>query len=91
MTIDDKNIPICDCHKVKMFWKTDNRKKRKGYWSCSVKNKAALARYRHSEKGLKMIKRDNSSVKGYVRKRKYQLKRLRVRIINQLEELQNVE
>jgi|SRR3972149_8011162 len=102
MTTIDKNMPICKCHNYPMRWKKNPRNSKGGDWTCTIKRREEslkwqkenkekraiiLKRYFQSEKGRKNIYKVNNSTKGYLRKRKFQLKGQRENILSELQKL----
>jgi hypothetical protein len=69
-----KNKPICKCHDYPMLWKTDSRRKKGGYWICHINEKD-----RERDRNMDVFRQ--------IYKRKWQLRLLRKRIVQQLEEL----
>jgi len=76
IVVKDKNNPNCYCHGVEMAWHKDATRPNGGRWRCMVKRRKYNAK-------------DNATISAYVRKRKYQLYRLKLKIINKLQELDN--
>ena len=70
-----ENIPICECHNIKMIWHKKNDRKSGGSWQCRVKGWAEDSRY-------------NNSTKGYIARRKRELSILRKNIIIELRGLE---
>ena len=74
----NKNKYYCKCHNRPMYWHKDKSRSGGGRWRCIIKGQLSWDK-------------SNKSVKGYIRKRKWQLIRYRNNILNQLRELENVK
>lgn len=71
----EENIKTCYCHGEEMTWHRDDTRKNGGRWRCKVKRRNYHAK-------------DNATIGAYVRKRKWELRRLRLRIVKRLQELE---
>ena len=89
-----ENKPICKCHGAEMKWSVDKRLEAGGHWRCKIKYLESNKRYAKSYKGRlnnqKRCKKYSNSIKGYIKKRKWQLNKSRELNLQKLEELQNV-
>ena len=71
----DGGVRRCTCHDEPMVLKSD------GYWRCVVKIRA---------KGLRCQRRYEQSLRGRMIRRRYDLRKLRVRVMQDLENLKGV-
>ena len=68
VTVDTKT---CECHGVPKVWAKDPRKKRGGFWRCTIKNQERQSAYSRSKKGRTRARRYDSSKKGLARRLRY--------------------
>ncbi len=85
------DIPRCECHNIDMVWHKDKRMTNSGYWRCVVRKREignkANSKYQKTPKGKKKVWKANNSVKGYLRKRRWELKGQRERLISELSDI----
>jgi hypothetical protein len=65
------DAPLCGCHGEPMRWivRQETKYQNGGHWACSVKYRAAHARYNKSEKGHARGHQYDQSAKGRERRR----------------------
>lgn len=78
MSINTEIKPICLCHGKEMVWHRDISRRNDGRWRCKIKRQAYYTK-------------DNQSIKAYIRKRKWQLIRVKDNVLKQLKEIDSVK
>lgn len=70
-------VPLCPCHGEPKRWKRDKWQSNGGYWICVVKDRDRHRRYDRSAKGRARRRTHNATENVRVRKRLYDMTRVR--------------
>ena len=78
--------PSCECHGQAMYWQRDVRLKAGGWWECGEKRRQiSRARYAKDPEARRAEVRDYYNDRGWLLKRRRELRAQRQRITEQLD------